>query len=64
MEVSLGRIGLSRTEYAQCCRDVRARAHGSVLEASLEARVDVFSQSCEERGVHVREAGEEAGLHR
>jgi hypothetical protein len=31
LEVSLGRIGLSTAKDAQCCRDIWAREHLSVL---------------------------------
>jgi hypothetical protein len=42
----------------------KARAHRNVLQIAHQARADVLRHTCEKWKVHVRKAGEEAGLHR
>jgi hypothetical protein len=54
---------LGGAEDAQRRGDIGARVDGRVLETAQEAWVDVLGHAGEMGRGHVREAGEEAGVH-
>jgi hypothetical protein len=64
LEVNLRGIFLSTAKDAQCYGNVWARTNGRVDEAAQEAGIYVLRHACDERRVHARKAGHEAGIHR